>query len=96
METRTITILARVGLASEDQTATLVREAIATSLHAALPDVSYEIQRLELVGPKVGADLREKALQAIFYAVLLIATYVSGRFEQKWMVSGIMAVSLMG
>lgn len=88
-------ILARVGLASEDQTATLVREAIATSLHAALPDVSYEIQRLELVGPKVGADLREKALQAIFYAVLLIATYVSGRFEQRWMVSGIMAASLM-
>lgn len=89
-------ILARMGLLSEEQTANSVRDAVASSLKSALPDVSYEIQRLEVVGPKVGADLREKALQAIFYAILLIATYVSGRFEQKWMVSGIMAVSLMG
>ena len=45
---------------------------------------AYEIQRLEMVGPKVGADLRSKALEAMFYAVLLIAIYISGQFEKRW------------
>ena len=77
----------------EDQTANQVREAVNEGL-SKLPGTGHEIQRLEMVGPKVGADLREKALQAIFYAVLLIATYISGRFEQKWMVAGLMAAGL--
>ncbi|MBU4527026.1 MAG: protein translocase subunit SecF [Desulfomicrobium sp.] len=77
-----------------EQSATAVREAVADGLHSAFPGVTHEIQRLEMVGPKVGADLREKALQAIFYAVLLISTYISGRFEQKWMVAGLMAAGL--
>lgn len=84
-------ILVRASFA--DQSAAQVREAIDKGL-SGLPDISYTVQRLEMVGPKVGADLREKALQAIFYAILLIATYVSGRFEQKWMVSGLMAAAL--
>ena len=44
----------------------------------------YEVRRVEMVGPKVGKDLRRKALLAIFYALLMIAVYISGRFEQKW------------
>jgi preprotein translocase subunit SecF len=50
------------------------------------------IESLDMVGPKVGADLRKKALAAIFYSILLIAVYISGRFEQKWTISIIMAV----
>ncbi|MBW1731515.1 MAG: protein translocase subunit SecF [Deltaproteobacteria bacterium] len=53
-----------------------------------------EIRRVEMVGPKVGRDLRQKALFAIFYAILFIAIYISGRFELKWLMSIIMAVSL--
>ncbi len=53
-----------------------------------------EIRRVEMVGPKVGADLRQKALFAIFYAILFIAIYISGRFEYKWTMSIIMALSL--
>lgn len=78
----------------KDQTSNEVRDAVDQGLTKNFADSPYTIQRLEMVGPKVGADLREKALQAIFYAVLLIATYVSGRFEQKWMVSGLMAAGL--
>lgn len=77
-----------------DQTANQVRDAVDQALSGKLGGVTHEIQRLEMVGPKVGADLREKALQAIFYAVLLMATYISGRFEQKWMVAGMMAAGL--
>jgi len=53
-----------------------------------------EMRRVEMVGPKVGEDLRQKALFAIFYALLFIAIYISGRFELKWGMSIIMALSL--
>jgi preprotein translocase subunit SecF len=55
---------------------------------------NVEMRRVEMVGPKVGEDLRQKALFAIFYAILFIAIYISGRFELKWLMSIIMALSL--
>ncbi|NOY69681.1 MAG: protein translocase subunit SecF [Deltaproteobacteria bacterium] len=55
-----------------------------------------DIRRIEMVGPKVGQTLREKALFALFYALLFITIYISGRFEQKWMVSAVMAGLLIG
>jgi preprotein translocase subunit SecF len=55
-----------------------------------------EIRRVEMVGPQVGKDLREKALLAMFYALLFITIYISGRFELKWLLSGVMAGALIG
>ena len=55
-----------------------------------------EIRRIEMVGPQVGQDLREKALFAMFFALLFITIYISGRFELKWMLSGVMAAALIG
>lgn len=55
-----------------------------------------DVRRTEMVGPQVGKDLREKALFAIFYSLLFIAIYISGRFEFKWVVSAIMGGSLIG
>ncbi len=54
-----------------------------------------EIRRIEMVGPKVGKELREKGLLALFYAILFIAIYISGRFEFKWLLSGVIAGALM-
>jgi preprotein translocase subunit SecF len=48
----------------------------------------------EMVGPQVGRDLREKALLAMFFALLFITVYISGRFELKWMISAGMAAAL--
>ncbi len=55
-----------------------------------------DVLRVEMVGPQVGADLREKALLALFYALLFITIYISGRFELKWVLSGVMAIALVG
>ena len=52
------------------------------------------ILQVEMVGPKVGRELGEKASFAILFAILFIAIYISGRFEFKWLMSFIMAVSL--
>lgn len=57
--------------------------------------VDAEIRRVEMVGPQVGKDLREKASFAFFYALLFITIYISGRFEAKWMTSGIMVAALI-
>jgi len=58
--------------------------------------IDVEIRRVEMVGPQVGKDLRKKALFAMFYALLFITIYISGRFELKWILSGVMAAALMG
>ena len=63
---------------------------------AASTGSEVDIRRVEMVGPQVGKDLREKALFAMFYALLFITIYISGRFELKWAVSGIMAAALIG
>jgi len=57
--------------------------------------IAPEIRRVEMVGPQVGKDLRKKALLAIFYSLLFITIYISGRFELKWILSAITAGSLM-
>lgn len=71
-----------------------VRQAVETAFAQHLGDKGWEVQRLEMVGPKVGQDLRNSALEALFYAVLLIAIYISGRFEQRWWAAGLMAGAL--
>ena len=58
-------------------------------------DSQAEIRRVEMVGPQVGQDLRKKALFAMFFALLFITIYISGRFELKWILSGVMAGALM-
>ena len=67
---------------------------ITQRLDSAYPDNKAEVRRVEMVGPKVGKDLREKALLAMFSAILFIVVYISGRFELKWMLSIIMASCL--
>jgi preprotein translocase subunit SecF len=57
--------------------------------------IAPEIRRVEMVGPQVGEDLKKKALLAIFYSLLFITIYISGRFELKWMLSGVTAGALM-
>jgi len=50
------------------------------------------IDRVEMVGPKVGKDLREKALLSILYAILGIVIYVSWRFEFYYALAAIIAL----
>ena len=81
---------------AENADASALRTNVVDALASAFPDNAAEIQRLEVVGPKVGDDLTNKALSALYYAVLLIAVYISGRFEQRWMAGAIMAAALWG
>lgn len=53
---------------------------------------SFEVRRVEMVGPKVGKDLRTKGIMAILWAMLGILLYIAWRFELKLAVGAIVAV----
>jgi len=65
---------------------------IETSLSSSYPAGSFEIQRVEVVGPKVGKDLTRKALLAIFFSWVGILIYVGFRFEFRYALGGIIAL----
>ena len=50
------------------------------------------VERVEMVGPKVGRDLREKALLSILYAIIGIVIYISWRFEFQYAIAAIIAL----
>ena len=50
------------------------------------------VERVEMVGPKVGRDLREKALLSILYAIIGIVIYISWRFEVQYAIAAIIAL----
>ncbi len=50
------------------------------------------VERVEMVGPKVGKDLREKALLAIVYSLAGILVYISWRFELAYAFGAILAL----
>jgi len=55
-------------------------------------DNPFEVLRIEKVGPAIGKDLREKALWALFYAMIGICIYISFRFEFKFALAAIIAL----
>jgi preprotein translocase subunit SecF len=57
-----------------------------------LPGVTMELRRNETVGPKVGKDLRQKALMAILTSLGAILLYVGIRYEFKFALGGVAAL----
>ena len=65
---------------------------IKSALGKTMDEKDITIDRVEMVGPKVGKDLREKALLSILYAILGIVIYVSWRFEFYYALAAIVAL----
>ena len=53
---------------------------------------NYEIRRVDIVGPTVGAELKEKGITAMLLAVIGILIYVAFRFEWRFAVASIVAL----
>ena len=52
----------------------------------------FSIRRVDSVGPKVGAELREKGIMAMVLAIIGILIYVSYRFEWRFALASIVAL----
>jgi preprotein translocase SecF subunit len=68
--------------------ATRLTRAISTHLEGA----QVEQRRVETVGPKVGKELRQKALWAIVASLSSILLYVGWRYEFKFALGGVVAI----
>ncbi len=53
---------------------------------------SYKIMKVDMVGPKVGKEFRDKGIEAIVIALLAVLIYVSIRFQYRFGVGAIVAL----
>jgi preprotein translocase subunit SecF len=67
-------------------------ELLIQGLKGSYPDLEIEIRREEKVGPKIGEELRTKALKAILISLVGIIIYMSWRFEFKFSIAAIIAL----
>lgn len=83
-------------LESNVATETSLSQQVTDSLNAFFGTDKVEIRRVEMVGARVGQDLRQKAMSALYYSILMILIYISGRFEHKWGTSAVLVGGLLG
>ena len=53
---------------------------------------NFEIRRVDIVGPTVGAELKEKGIMSLLLAMFGILVYVAFRFEWRFAVASIVAL----
>lgn len=66
-------------------------EAVGAVLTQVLGAGAYAIDRTEAVGPKVGAELRQKAFFAILMSFLAVLAYLAYRFEWRFGLAAVIA-----
>ena len=67
-------------------------ERIGELLDAKFGKGSYEVLRNETVGPRVGKELRQKALLAVLFSTLLMGSYIALRFEVRFGIGAAVAL----
>jgi len=65
---------------------------IKLKLDAAFGADAYEVLRNETVGPRVGKELRQKALLAVLFSTLMMGAYIAIRFEIRFGVGAAVAL----
>jgi preprotein translocase SecF subunit len=67
-------------------------ERIKTALNEAYPDNPYQIRSVGTIGPKIGSELRGKAILATFLALLGILIFITARYEFLFSLAGVLAL----
>ena len=62
-------------------------------LQKILPNTNFEIRRVEMIGPRVGENLKKSAVYAILITLTLILAYISLRFHWNFGFSSIITLS---
>lgn len=69
----------------------VVSNRIAAQITEAFGAGTFEIVRTELVGPKIGAELQQKAALAILFSLVITLVYIAIRFELRFGVAAVVA-----
>ncbi|SMO47935.1 protein translocase subunit secF [Balnearium lithotrophicum] len=70
-----------------NKTADLIREVLREKFGN-----KVEIRRVEMIGPTIGKELREKGIMAVIYALIGILIYVAWRFEPIFAFGAVLAL----
>ena len=68
-------------------------QAVSSALDQVVGQGKYTVLRTEAVGPKVGGELRTKALLAIFYSFFAVLAYLAYRFEWRFGLAAVAATA---
>jgi preprotein translocase subunit SecF len=91
---RELAIRARLAQEGSDQNnMESTSAALQAALDTALGAGNYTILRTEAVGPKVGGELRHKAMMAILLSFLAVLAYLAYRFEWRFGVAAVIATA---
>jgi preprotein translocase subunit SecF len=66
--------------------------AIVGAIQTRFPNETVELRRTEAVGPKVGSELRQKAVMAVLTSLGAILLYVGFRYEFKFALGAVVAL----
>ena len=80
-----------IRAALDDQEVDVVRAQIEDQLVAAFGGSAFEVVRTETVGPKIGAELQQKAALAILFSFALTLIYLAMRFELRFGLAAVIA-----
>ena len=69
-----------------------VGQDIRNVLNQAFGDGSYDVLRVESVGPKVGDDLRRRGILSVIFATIMMGAYIWLRFELRFGLGAIIAL----
>ncbi|MGH7628420.1 MAG: protein translocase subunit SecF [Gemmatimonadales bacterium] len=83
--------VAREGADADDTQAT--SSAVQGALDQAIGAGQYTVVRTEAVGPKVGSELRQKAVVAILLSFAAVLVYLAIRFEWRFGVAAVIATA---
>ena len=83
--------VAREGSDANDTQAT--SSAVQSALDQAIGTGQYTVVRTEAVGPKVGSELRQKAVIAVLLSFAVVLLYLAIRFEWRFGVAAVIATA---
>jgi preprotein translocase subunit SecF len=91
---RELVIRARLAKEGAEENDTQVTSAaLRQALDAVLGSGDYTVLRTEAVGPKVGGELRQRALMAIILSFVAVLAYLAYRFEWRFGVAAVIATA---
>ncbi len=82
--------LAKMGV--EDSNLQKVGDRVEQALLAKMPKEKFEVQRVDVVGPQAGEQLRKSGFLSMLYALLCIFIYVAIRFDSRYSPGAVMAL----
>ena len=70
-----------------------VRALVLGQFQSAFPSVTHTVVKSDIVGPRFAEDLRRGAFQAVFYSLLVIFIYLWVRFEWRFSMGAVAALT---